>query len=181
MPKFEVLDSTASPSRTSFITATLAPESVLRIDRLLSRFAENAPRISREIRYEPDLEQMSLRLANSLALSPLGPVEDLEEGVVLLGPHRLRVILYAWSLLRQKDAVLQARGLSPRSLCETVYVVSFLRYVGLDSRDAALLHRDMFAFAFDPQQAGFTELRELLMRDFFALLPLFDPRLVSKR
>lgn len=180
MPKFEVFDSAAPSHRATFLTTMIAPEGVLRIDRLLDRLAENASRVTREIRYERDLEQMVLRLATSLSLSPCGAVEDIEEAVVLLGPHRLRVMLYAWSLLRQKDAILQARGISARSLYETVYVVSFLRYLGLDSREAARLHSDMFSFAFNPEQVKFSELREVLMRDFFALLPLLDPRLIAK-
>lgn len=156
-----------------------APEAVVRLNHLLNGLAIDLAHVSQEIRSQPELASLAVRMATSLGLSPSESLHRLEDAIVMLGADRLRVLLYVWSLQRRKAtqiSSMEAReGWSP----EALYLASFLRYLGLDSRDAAILHSEMFSFALDPQRSEFAELRDMLMRDFFALLPILDPSLLK--
>jgi len=154
------------------------PGPLLRLNRLLDAGLIDVNRIGREIRAEPELEFLTAHMAASLALSPANSVEGIEEAVALLGPDRLRVVFYEWSLLRQKGAQISSEHASEGWSVEALYLASFLRYLGLDSPDAAILHREMFAFTLDPRRHEFSDLRDMLMRDFLALVPTLDPSLL---
>lgn len=157
------------------------PQPVVRLNHLLDAPAIDLTCVSQEIRSQPELESLVMRMATSLALSRSESVHRLEDAIVMLGADRLRVVLYLWSLLRQKAVEIPSvdarEGWSP----EALYLASFLRYLGLDSPDAAILHSEMFSFALDPQRAEFADLRDMLMRDFLALIPILDPSLLKSR
>jgi hypothetical protein len=122
-----------------------------------------------------------MRMATSLALSPTESLRTPEEAVVLLGTDRLRVVLYMWSLRKHDSAKNSSLSATADWSPEALYLASFLRYLGLDSPDAAILHSEMFSFALDPQRAEFADVRDMLMRDFLALLPMLDPSLLTSR
>lgn len=150
------------------------PETVKRLNRLLDGGAVETAGLAQEIRSHHELESLVLRITKSLALWPPDSAERLEEAIVRLGSDRLRVLLYTWSLLAKKAAQGPPPGSSPNWSPEALYLASFLRYLGLDSPDAAILHSEMFYFALDPQRAEFAHLRDTLMQDFLALLPILD-------
>lgn len=161
------------------ITSPDTPEPVLRINRLLDAEAVDLSRIGQEIRSQPELDSLVMRMATSLALSPADSVQTLEEAVVVMGTDRLRVVLYMWSLLRQKTGEVSSARAVREWNPEALYLASFLRYLGLDSPGAANLHSEMFSFALDPQRGEFADLRDMLMRDFLALVPVLDPLLLK--
>ncbi|HXX43503.1 MAG TPA: HDOD domain-containing protein [Candidatus Acidoferrales bacterium] len=166
--------------RKNLLSVPLAPSEpppVCRINRLLGAEIVDLSRVAREIRSHPDLESLVLQMAVSLALSPARSLGTLEETVFVLGTDRLRVLLYTWSLLQRKLPQVHPSasvGWTP----EALYLASFLRYLGLDSPDAAILHNEMFAFALDPQRAEFADLRDTLMRDFLSLIPVLAPSIL---
>lgn len=135
-------------------------------------------RVAQEIRSHPELESLVLRMATSLALPLVDSMRTLEEAVVMLGTDRLRVLLYTWSLLTRKAAQALPPGVVTDWSPEALYLASFLRYLGLDSPDAAILHSEMFFFALDSRRAEFADLRDTLMRDFLALIPVLHPSLL---
>ncbi|HTR45965.1 MAG TPA: HDOD domain-containing protein [Verrucomicrobiae bacterium] len=150
------------------------PEPVQRLNRFLEAAAVDLGRVGREIRSHPDLESLVERMAVSLALSPADSIETPEDAVVVLGADRLRVVFYMWWLMKQKSGATAAPQSPPWSP-EALYLASFLRYLRLDSPSAAILHHGMFAFAVDPRRADFADLRDMLMRDLLALIPVIDP------
>jgi len=154
------------------------PQAVRRINRLLDAEIVDLNRVAREIRSHPDLESLVLRTAVSLALSPAELLRTLEDAVLVLGPDRIRVLLYAWSLMQRK--LQQIHQTAWKSWTpEALYLASFLRYLGLDSPDAAILHSEMFSFALDRQRAEFADLRGALMRDFLSLMPILDSSILG--
>jgi len=154
------------------------PVPVMRLNDLLDAGLIDIESIGREIRAEPELEFLTTRMVASLALSPVNSVVRIEDAVVLLGKDRLRVVLYMWSVLRQKGAQILRTCADEGWSVEALYLASFLRYLGLDSPDAAVLHSEMFGFALDPQRRESASLRDILMRDFLALVPILDPSLL---
>lgn len=150
------------------------PPLVRNINRLLDADIVDLGRVAREIRSHPDLELLVFRMAASLALLPQESSQTLEDTVFVLGTDRLRVMLYTWSLLQRKPT--RIHSAAPASWTpEALYLASFLRYLGLDSPDAAILHSEMFPFALDPQCTEIADLRDTLMRDFLSLIPVLDP------
>jgi hypothetical protein len=152
---------------------------VARLNRLLDSNDLDVAEVALELRAQPPLESLVIRMTLSLGLSPVDSTPALEEGVSLLGMDRLRVLLYVWLLEQQKNGEISSQGKGSGWNSEALYLASFLRYLGLDSPSAAILHREMFSFALDPRRGQFAELREMLMRDFLALIPVLDPSLLK--
>jgi hypothetical protein len=166
--------------RRNLLSVPMAPSEpppVRRINRLLDAEIVDLSRVAREIRSHPDLESLVLRMAASLALSAAESLLTLEEAVFVLGSDRLRVLLYTWSLLQRKLPQIHPSAAASWTP-EALYLASFLRYLGLDSPDAAILHSEMFSFALDPQRTEFADLRDTLMRDFLSLIPVLDPSIL---
>ncbi len=160
---------------------------VLRLTRLLDTGPVDLAKISEEIRSQPHLRTLVMRLAASLLLSPESPVTTLEEATVMLGTDRLRVMAYMWST-RPEDCRLanfQASsesnasvddGNQQRSSCssasatpETLYIDTFLRWLGLDSVNPPIFGKQAPWFASSLDHGEFADLRNTLMRDFFAV------------
>lgn len=161
--------------------AAQPPVVVQRINRMLDSNFVDLDRVAEEVRAHHDLESLIMRMAISLSLSPADSWRTLDDAVFALGSDRLRVLLYTWSLMQRK--ALQTNSSSGVSSWtpEALYLASFLRYLGLDSPDAAILHSEMFSFALDPQRPEFADLRDTLMRDFLALIPSLDPSILRFR
>jgi hypothetical protein len=171
------------------------PDLVLRLTHLLSAAPVDLARISEEIRSQPKLDALVMRLTASLLLSPESLVTTLEEAAVLLGTDRLRVIAYMWSSRSEEccatsfDAPSQtnAGGSENRhsnSLCssagptpETLYLAGFLQWLRLDSPNSASSGKQAPCFAAGLQRGQFAELRNIMMRDFLALDPVLNHRL----
>ena len=154
------------------------PPLVQRISRLLDAEAVDLDRVAQEIRSHSELESLVLRMAISLALSPVDSWRTLEDAVFALGGDRLRVLLYTWSLMQRKTTQIRAPAAPESWSPEALYLASFLRYLGLDSPDAAILHSEMFSFALDTKRTEFAGLRDTLMRDFLALIPVLEPSIL---
>lgn len=176
-----------------------ARASLRRLTSLLGAEAVDLARVAEEIRAQPDLEALVQRLAASLALSPEESAPKLEDSAVVLGTHRLRVLIYMWLVLQRLDDdgdLLAgnesdfggALGDQPVPLDEphtwspeALYLASFLRCLGLDA-PGALTHRNVPpCFAPSLRSEEFGELRNLLMRDFVSLIPILDPALLKPR
>lgn len=154
------------------------PPPVRQIYGLLDAEPVDLSRIVPSVRPHSDLESLVLRMAISLDLSPVDSCRTLEDALVALGADRLRILVYTWSLLKYKSAETDPPSVPAGWSPEALYLASFLRYLGLDSPEAAILHSEMFSFAVDPHRAEFADLRDTLMRDFFALLPVLDPSIL---
>jgi len=154
------------------------PLPVQRITRLLESEPIDFARVSKEIRSHSDLESLISRMVVSLALQPVDLSLTLDEAIVVLGVDRLRILLYTWSLLQRRTLHIHPPAAPSCWSPEALYLASFLRYLGLDSPDAAILHREMFSFALEPERAEFADLRDTLMRDFLSLIPVLDPSIL---
>jgi hypothetical protein len=170
------------------------PELVLRLTHLLNAAPVDLALISEEIRSQPKLDALVLRLTASLLLSPESLVTTLEEAAVVLGTDRLRVIAYMWSIRSEEccrsnfDAPSQTNaGVSDvndsKSLCcspgptpETLYLASFLQWLGLNAPNSASSGKQAPCFASGLQRGQFAELRNAMMRDFLALDPVLNHR-----
>jgi len=161
---------------------------------LLSATTLDLARISQEIRGRADLESLVLRLAASLALSAEGSVMSLEDAVVVLGTDRLRVLVYLWSTFVEETGARDS-GESVQSesatACgsasvasggtnwapEALYLAGFLRWLGLDSPVTGASRQQRPCTAFGLPNANFAQLRDMLMRDFLALIPMMNLQL----
>ncbi|HXQ25240.1 MAG TPA: hypothetical protein VN822_02425 [Candidatus Acidoferrales bacterium] len=172
-----------------------APASLRRLIGLLSAEAVDLARVGEEIRAHPALETLVKRLTASLVLSPEGSSPKLEDSAVVLGTHRLRVLIYMWSILQGlagSDDPLAGNesdsGGQPVTFDapqtwnpEAFYLASFLRCLGLDSPGALTPRSVPSCFAPSLQSEEFAELRNLLMRDFVSLIPILNPALLKPR
>lgn len=163
--------------------------------RLLTDFLGATPldlaRIAEHIRSHAEIAELMTRLAGSLLLSGDSSI-TIENAAVMLGTDRLRVVACMWSIIEkydeegraQKTADLTSRAAGHREAscilgtnwtAQSLYLASFLRWLGLDSPDSEL-PRDPIESAGPTWQAeDFADLRNLLMRDFLALLPTLNP------
>jgi hypothetical protein len=167
---------------------------VLRLTNLLGAVPVDLARISEEIRSQPRLETLVIGLTASLLLSPETSVTTLEEAVVVLGTDRLRVMVYMWSnrpedchavnfgaRVKADVAIDECKHPELFSGCagpspETLYLASFLRWLGLDSPNPATSGHRAPCFALGLQRAQFADLRNTLIRDFLALVPVLTHR-----
>ncbi|HEY6442125.1 MAG TPA: hypothetical protein VIY66_02160 [Candidatus Acidoferrales bacterium] len=158
---------------------------------LLGAVPVDLARISEHIRSHPEIADLIIRLAASLLLSADSSI-TIEDAAVMLGTDRLNVLASMWSIMEkydeggraEKSPDLAARSAdNPRTFCihgtnwtaQSLYLATFLRSLGLDSPDSELPRDRMESAGPTWQAEDFADLRNLLMRDFLALLPTLNP------
>jgi HDOD domain len=172
------------------------PGPVARVTSLLDAAPVDLAHISDEIRSHPELEALALRMTASRFLLPENSDPEIEDAVVVLGTDRLRVLVYIWStrIRNQGTANPTASGrrisiggslnptgafIATESCVETLYLECFLQWLGLDS-PAELTSRRLPPWrASGAGKSAFAGLRNTLMRDFIALIPLLNPSLMK--
>jgi hypothetical protein len=157
---------------------------------LLSAVPVDLAQISEHIRSHAKIAELVVGLAGSLLLSGGDSRPTIEDAAVTLGTDRLRVVACMWSLIQEhceargaeKSADLAAGPGDHWTCCirgttwtpPTLYLAAFLRWLRLDSADSEL-PGDRMQFGVPTWQPdGFADLRNLLMRDFLALLPILN-------
>jgi hypothetical protein len=174
-------------------------DSVPRLTSLLKAAPVDLARIGKEIRAHPDLEALIMRLAASLVLSAASVEPTIEEAAVALGTDRLRVLVYMWSLYPDGHRAAEApeahesesrdiaggpatsSGARPRWNPETLYLASFLRWLGLDAPGPPISREDPPCFSAGLQSEDIAGLTNILMQDFVALIPVLDPAILKLR
>jgi hypothetical protein len=162
---------------------------------LLDAVPVDLARISEHIRSHPEISELMISLAGSLLLSAESTI-TIEEAAVMLGTDRLRVLACMWSIIEQygeqgrapkrSNSTAEVRDDRPTSCiqgiswtAQSLYLATFLRCLGLDSPDSELPRDRMQSAGRTWQAEDFADLRNVLMRDFLALLPSLNP-FVSK-
>jgi hypothetical protein len=162
---------------------------------LLAAVPVDLARISKHIRSHAEISELMIKLAGSLLLSGESKI-TIEEAAVMLGTDRLHVLACMWSIIEQygeedraekrSNLTADARNDQPTSCiqgiswtAQTLYLATFLRCLGLDSPDSELPRDRMQPAGRTWQAEDFADLRNILMRDFLALLPSLNP-FVSK-
>jgi HD-like signal output (HDOD) protein len=161
-----------------------------RLAHLLDRAPVDLARLSEEIRSEPHLEALVIGLTDSLQLSPENLVRTLEQAAIVLGTDRLRVMVYLWSTRMEDCRASNFRSRANRStspatedqgkffstavgpIPELLYLAGFLRWLGLNSLKPATSGKRAPCFALGVQPGQFTDLRNILISDFLALVPV---------
>jgi hypothetical protein len=182
----------------------LLMDSIAGLDVLLRAEPVSLSRVSDEIRAHPDLAFMIMKLGESLAVPLDIPPCTIEEATIGLGTDRLRVLVYALSLLdepagqvaRPQDHTGESSGVpalrnAPATSgqpstrfgeagnLEALYLAGFLHWLGLDSR-AALAAGDAPSFARPTIHATqICGLTDVFMRDFITLIPFLEPALLN--
>lgn len=158
---------------------------------LLGALPIDLARISEHIRSHAEIADLIIRLAGSLLLSADSRI-TIEDAAVMLGTDRLHVLASMWSTIEKYDEGGRAEKSpdlaagsadNPRTFCihgtnwtaQTLYLATFLRSLGLDSPDSELPRDRMESAGPTWQTEDFADLRNLLMRDFLALLPTLNP------
>ena len=162
---------------------------------LLDAVPVDLARISEHIRSHAEISELMISLAGSLLLSAENTI-TIEEAAVMLGTDRLHVLACMWSIIEQhgegdraeKPPNLADEAHDDRPMAsiqgiswtaQTLYLATFLRCLGLDSPDSELPRDRMQSAGRTWQAQDFADLRNVLMRDFLALLPSLNP-FVSK-
>lgn len=158
---------------------------------LLGAVPVDLARISEHIRSHPEIADLIVRLAGSLLLSADSRI-TIEDAAVMLGTDRLHVLASMWSIMEKyaeggraekSPGLVAGSADDPRTFsihgtnwtAQSLYLATFLRSLGLDSTDSEL-PRDRIEPTGPAWQAeDFADLRNLLMRDFLALLPTLNP------
>lgn len=162
---------------------------------LLAVVPVDLARVSEHIRSHAEISELMIRLAGSLLLSGESAI-TIEEAAVMLGTDRLHVLACMWSIIEQYRE--EARTEKPSNLkaeaqddppmpciqginwtAQALYLATFLRCLGLDSPDSELPRDRIQSTGRNWQAEDFADLRNVLMRDFLALLPSLNP-FVSK-
>lgn len=171
-------------------------ESAATITALLALDTIELCRICDEIRLHSALEALVMRLSHSLLLSPDLPPASIEGAAILLGVDRLRVLVYAWTLLVQEGACAAEDRDSQSSLRadvfgrqnsfspaapESLYLTAFLHLMGLDaSTPQPYPHvSDILLPSSDLEHVPV--LTDILMRDFISLIPFLDATILKAR
>jgi hypothetical protein len=158
---------------------------------LLGAAPVDLARVSDHIRSHAEIAELVIGLAGSLLLSADGRV-TIEDAAVILGTDRLRVVACMWSIIEKYGEEGPAEGPArlaagagdpPGAYCiqgtnwnaQTLYLETFLCWLGLDSPDSDLPGDRMDPAGPTWQAEDFADLRSLLMRDFLALLPTLNP------
>ncbi len=158
---------------------------------LLGAVPIDLARISEHIRSHPKIADLIIRLAGSLLLSADSGI-TIEEAAVMLGTDRLHVLASMWSIIEKYDEggraekspdVAAESAENPRAFwihgtnwtAQSLYLATFLRGLGLDSPGSELPRDRMESAGPAWQTEDFADLRNLLMRDFLALLPTLNP------
>lgn len=128
-----------------------------------------------EIRAHPEMEALVLRVSRSL--SPEAAPANVEEAAIQLGVDRLRIVVRAWpSLLCAPVADLSALPSPNQQIPEVLYLAAFFSALGLGAqKSGARKHSSTFPAIFENEQQA--ELADILIRDFFSLLPFLDTSL----
>lgn len=158
---------------------------------LLGAVPVDLARISEHIRSHSEIADLVIRLARSLVLSADSRM-TIEDAAVMLGTDRLHVLASMWSIMEKYDeggcaekppASTDGSGDTPQTFCihgtswtaQTLYLATFLRTLGLNSPDSELPWDRKESAVPAWQTEDFADLRNLLMRDFLALLPTLNP------
>jgi len=202
---FELIGSAGHKPKPGNGAAARSPErsardienTVHRLNRLLDAALSDFAKVAAEIRTRPDLEVLIMRIALSLQLAPEDPAYTLSGALVVLGAHRVRVLIYMWSMRSQHLNALQfAREGERRSSAksaerrparsdpagwtpEMMYLASFLRWLGLNVSPLRRGADPPPCSSLNLSKEEFADLREMMMRDFLALIPKFDPSLLK--
>jgi len=167
-----------------------APDPAALLTVLLNAAPVDLCRVSEEMRAHPDLQALVMRLACYLSFSPDNVGTSIEEAVIVVGTDRLRVLVYLWSLLRQrpvadnpcdpiasKSASAKPSRKNPRahaaSHTEMSCLANFLESLGLAS--GAAPQRQSFGVPPRFQEAEFFELTDMLVRDIVSFIPQIEP------
>jgi hypothetical protein len=186
------------------VPSPLFMDSVTDLDLLLRAEPVNLSQVSKEIRARPDLEVMIMRLGGSLALPLDTPPCTIEEATIALGTDRLRVLMYALSLLKegaeqrapQTDKARETCGDSAASTAparigqpatrfaeaenlEALYLAGFLHWLGLDSRAALSSGHTWSCSQSGVEPAHASGLADVFMQDFVTLSPFLGPALAK--
>lgn len=173
------------PARTGRIQNCSSGSQIL--TDLLGTVPVDLARISEHIRSHAEISELMITLAGSLLLSAESKI-SIEEAAVMLGTDRLHVLASMWSIIEQygeedraekrSNLAADARDDRPTSCiqginwtAQTLYLATFLRCLGLDSPDSELPGERMQPAGRTWQAEDFADLRNVLMRDFLALLP----------
>jgi hypothetical protein len=167
-----------------------APDPAALLTTLLNAAPVDLCRVSEEMRAHPDLQALVMRLACYLSFSPDTVGTTIEESVVVVGTDRLRVLVYLWSLLRQrpvadnlcdpvpskcapgKPSRKNSRG-HAASHTEMSCLANFLESLGLASGTAP--QRQSLGVPPRFQEAEFFELTDMLVRDIVSFIPQIEP------
>jgi hypothetical protein len=166
------------------------PDPAALLTALLNAAPVDLCRVSEEMRTHPDLQALVVRLACCLSFSPDAAGPSIEESVVVVGTDRLRVLVYLWSLLRQRPVAdnlcepTASKSASAKSSrknsraqaapqAEMTCLANFLESLGLASGTAPQ-HQ---SFGVPPrfQEAEFFELTNMLVRDIVSFIPQIEP------
>lgn len=168
----------------------VAPDPAALLTALLNAAPVDLCRVSEEMRAHPDLQALVMRLACYLSFSPDTVGTSIEEAVIVVGTDRLRVLVYLWSLLRQrpvadnpcnpiasksapaKPSRKNSRG-HAASHKEMSCLANFLESLGLASGAAPQRRSPGFPPRF--QEAEFFELTDMLVRDIVSFIPQIEP------
>lgn len=167
-----------------------APDPAALLTTLLNAAPVDLCRVSEEMRAHPDLQALVMRLACYLSFSPDTVGTTIEESVVVVGTDRLRVLVYLWSLLRQRPVAdnlcgpIASKSTSAKpsrknsrkhvgSHTEMSCLANFLESLGVAScgprrrRSPLVPHHS--------QEAEFFELTDMLVRDIVSFIPEIEP------
>lgn len=173
------------------------------IATLLDSDAVDLSGISDAIRAQPELKHLVLAMTESLALAPGLVPGNVEEAAVVLGKNRLRVLVEAWSSIRDRgdigfgngcaefgsrlsnkqsmvvspDAAEKSREL-PQGVevePEVLYLSSFFHWLGLDGDSANPAESRSSALGARTWSNDSAGLADLLLRDLACLTPYLEP------
>jgi hypothetical protein len=167
-----------------------SPDPAALLTVLLNAAPVDLCRVSEEMRAHPDLQALVMRLACYLSFSPDTVGTTIEEAVVVVGTDRLRVLVYLWSLLRQRPVAdnlrdpIASKSASAKpsrknsrghavSHAEMSSLANFLESLGLAS--AGPRQRRSPVVPSRSQEAEFFELTDMLVRDIVSFIPQIEP------
>jgi hypothetical protein len=139
--------------------------------------------ISAEIRRHPELESLVVRLGESLGLSADETVKTVEEAVVVLGTHRLRMLIDLWAMSASGPdpgpggSSAESRG--SVATPEVRYLENLLCRLGYESTRASSNAQGSFDRRAGAESDPLSLLTDFFMRDFFSLLPVIQPSVTS--
>jgi hypothetical protein len=157
-------------------TALNTSERLAGLAALLEEDPVDLARISDEIRSQPELADAVRRVAGFLQLAADETVTSVEEAAIVLGTERLRILLRGWSAFQnpfRHDTGTSAaekdpdRQLEAARSPESLYLASLTRVLGFGNSVATAASLET------------TEMSEMLLRDFLALLPRINLQLMA--
>jgi HDOD domain-containing protein len=166
------------------------PDPAASLTTLLNAAPVDLCRVSEEMRAHPDLQALVMRLACYLSFSPDTVGTTIEEAVIVVGTDRLRVLVYLWSLLRQRPVADDLRGpIASKSApakpsrkssrghaashTEMSCLANFLESLGVASGGPRKRRSPWVPPG--SQEAEFFELTDMLVRDIVSFIPQIEP------